>query len=220
VHPESHAIEANWKLVYENYYECYHCGPAHKEYAASHSLALDDERRGVHQQQLAKRAAAAGTSTQTVAGNCLDPASGAALQYYYHRYALIDDYLTGSEDGKAVAPLLGHVTAYDGGGSDVQLGNLTYLLVYPDYVVLYRFTPRSIGLTDAELFWFVRGDAEPEQVDFERMNWLWHVTTLADKEIIERNQKGVASRYYQPGPYSPMEEPTKNLIEWYLQAIA
>ncbi len=216
-HYESHPIEANWKLVYENYYQCYHCSPAHREYAASHSLSLDETRRAAHMEKLEKRATEAGISTETVTG--FADWDHSQPQYYYHRYALYDGYETGSEDGKPVAPLLGQVKNWDGGASDLQLGNLTSLLIYADHVVLYRFTPRSVGLTDAELFWFVRGDAKDEDVDLERMSWLWNVTTIADKAIVERNQQGVSSRYYQPGPYSLMEPAVSGLVEWYLDRI-
>ena len=34
------------------------------------------------------------------------------------------------------------------------------MLNYPDHCVLYRFLPRSLTETDAELVWFVRGDAK------------------------------------------------------------
>jgi hypothetical protein len=48
---------------------------------------------------------------------------------------------------------------------------------------------------------------------------MWDVTSLADKRIIDHNQKGVNSRYYRPGPYAPMEATTRRLSEWYLQQI-
>lgn len=37
-HSASYPVPANWKLALENYLECYHCAPAHKEYSRSHSL--------------------------------------------------------------------------------------------------------------------------------------------------------------------------------------
>ena len=219
-HHEVHPTHANWKLVLENFNECYHCGPAHKEFSASHSLMLDKERQRAFDELIAERAPQAGISADTVGFMQTDKKALTNAPYYYDRYALFKGYLTGSEDGQPVAPLLGEVRQYDGGASNVQLGNLTYLLVYADHVVLYRFTPRAVNLTDAELIWFVRSDADLENdVDIERMIWLWNVTTMADKDIIERNQKGVQSRFYKPGPYSPMETFTINFIKWYLNTL-
>ena len=219
-HFESHPIQANWKLVIENFDECYHCGPAHKEFSASHSLMLDDEKQAKFDELIAQRAPLAGISTDPVSLPQTDEHAITHAPYHYDRYALFDGYLTGSQDGQPVAPLLGDVKQYDGGASNVQLGNLTYLLIYADHVVLYRFTPRGVNLTDADLVWLVRSDASDTDYDLKRMTWLWNVTTVADKEIIERNQNGVLSRYYRPGPYAPMEIYTINFIKWYLRIMA
>ena len=40
------------------------------------------------------------------------------------------------------------------------------------------------------------------------------------KSIIEHNQLGVNSRYYRPGPYTPMEAYTQSFATWYLEQIA
>lgn len=217
-HYESHPIDANWKLAYENFFECYHCGPAHKEYAASHSLSLDQKRRDSYHEKLVERAEQAGISTERV--DVSESISAELPQYYHHRSSLFEGFQTASEDGKPVAPLLGNIKAYDGGASDIAIGSLTFLVAYADHAVLYRFTPRSVDTTDAELFWFVHKDAKHADVDMPRMKWLWHVTTVADKKIIEDNQQGVNSRFYQPGPYSPMESSTAELIDWYLARIS
>ena len=74
--------------------------------------------------------------------------------------------------------------------------------------MLYRFAPRGHYLTDCEITWLVNGSAV-EGKDYNRADliWLWDVTTIADKSIIERNQAGVDSRFYEPGPLSPSMEP-------------
>jgi phenylpropionate dioxygenase-like ring-hydroxylating dioxygenase large terminal subunit len=52
------------------------------------------------------------------------------------------------------------------------------------------------------------------------VTWLWDVTTIADKSIIERNQAGVNSRFYEPGPLSAMEDFTHRFLRWYLHSIS
>ena len=42
-HRESYPVSANWKLVEENYMECYHCAPAHIEYSRFHLYAQPEE---------------------------------------------------------------------------------------------------------------------------------------------------------------------------------
>ena len=87
-------------------------------------------------------------------------------------------------------------------------------------MVLYRFTPLSAHRCDCDITWLVNGDAE-EGKDYDKANviWLWDVTTRADKKIIENNQRGVNSRFYEPGPYSEMEEVTQRFIAWYLDTM-
>jgi Rieske 2Fe-2S family protein len=130
-------------------------------------------------------------------------------------------YVTGSEDGRAVAPLMGDFSDYDGGYSYVDVGPAGFFLAYPDHGVMYLFVPRGPQRTDMELSWLVRGDAVEGRVyDRERLVWLWRVTSEADLRIIEKNQEGVNSRYYRPGPYGPMERQPRRFGAWYLAQIA
>jgi phenylpropionate dioxygenase-like ring-hydroxylating dioxygenase large terminal subunit len=137
------------------------------------------------------------------------------------RYPLYDGVATGSADGRAVAPLMGRFADYDGGATSVHLGPASFLLAYPDHGVIYRFIARTPTTSEMEVVWLVRGDAR-EGVDYDpaRLTWLWTVTSEADKRIIEENQLGVRSRYYEPGPYAPMEYNTRRYIAWYLREIA
>ena len=48
---------------------------------------------------------------------------------------------------------------------------------------------------------------------------MWDRTTIADKKIIEDNQKGVLSSKYQPGPLSKMELGVENFKNWYLETF-
>ena len=87
--------------------------------------------------------------------------------------------------------------------------------------MVYRFTPHDVQSTECEIVWLVRGDAEEgRDYDVERLKWLWDVTTIKDKMIIENNQAGVNSRFYQPGPYAPMEQWCARFVDWYLERIA
>ena len=58
--------------------------------------------------------------------------------------------------------------------------------------------------------------APPRDYDPDRLTWLWDVTTEADKRIIEANQQGVASRFYEPGPLVEMESYTRRFHDAYL----
>ena len=125
--------------------------------------------------------------------------------------------VTGSEDGQAVAPLMGDFTDYDAGFSYVDVGPASTFLAYPDYGVMYLFIPRDVQTTDMEIVWLVAKDAK-EGVDYplDRLIWMWDVTSIADQRIIDHNQKAVKSRYYRPGPYSPTEQLSASMTSRFL----
>jgi Rieske 2Fe-2S family protein len=218
-HRQTYSIDANWKLAVENYTECYHCAPSHPEYTRGHALAKPGARTSEMMEEVMSRAAACGLGEESM--NCVyldEPGFG--MGFAFERYPMWKGHLTGSEDGQAVAPLLGDIKGYDGGTTDFQVGPVTFGLAYCDYVVIYRFTPVSLGRCECDITWLVNGDAEEgKDYDKDRLVWLWDVTTVADKRIIEYNAEGVRSRYYKPGPYSDMEDYTWKFMTWYLQTI-
>ena len=218
-HRQVYPIDANWKLSLENYTECYHCAPAHPEYSRGHSLAKPQTEPDEMLERVMARAASCGLSDKDINRTYMG-VEGFGADYGYERYAMWRGHVTGSEDGQAVAPLMGDIKDYDGGTTDIQVGPVTYGLAYCDHIVIYRFTPVSLHKSECDITWLVNGDAE-EGTDYDRskLTWLWDVTTEADKRIIENNARGVSSRYYQPGTLSTMEEFTGSFISWYLQTI-
>ncbi len=74
--------------------------------------------------------------------------------------------------------------------------------------------------TDCEITWLVNESAvEGKDYNLADLTWLWDVTTIADKRIIERNQAGVDSRFYQPGPLSQMESYQRRFLDWYVATM-
>jgi Rieske 2Fe-2S family protein len=218
-HRQSYPIAANWKLAVENYSECYHCAPAHPEYSLGHGLAMPEEEYADLLTEVMARADACGLSGKSVTAMYLD-ADAFGNDRSYERYPLIRGHLTGSRTGKPVAPLLGDIKDYDGGATDFQIGPVTFALAYCDHVVLYRFTPLSVDSTDCDITWLVNENAEEgRDYNVKELIWLWDITTIADQHIIEHNQQGVSSRFYEPGPYSKMEDFTQRFVEWYLDAV-
>jgi Rieske 2Fe-2S family protein len=217
---QSYAIPANWKLCVENYQECYHCATAHPEYARMHTLMLDRDKRKRVQGTMRSKMQQCGVREMHV--DFIDTAARPGeMGYGYSRTALFDKYRTGSRYGQPVAPLLGNFTDYDGGASDFSFGAFSFLLAYSDHVVCYVFTPVEQDLSNCEIYWLVRGDAqEGSDYDVEELTWLWDVTTKADKKIIVNNAKGVHSKYYEPGPFADMENAERVYVEWLLQELA
>jgi len=216
---QSYPVKSNWKLAVENYKECYHCGPAHPEYSRAHSLALPQERWKEEMEALIAKMPACGLKTSPMNHSYTTGEEFGADRAYEH-YPLLRGHVTGSRDGKPVAPLMGDIKDYDGGAHDFKIGPVLYALAYCDHVVLYRFTPISVDECDCEITWLVNGSAvEGKDYQLDELTWLWDVTTIADKTIIENNQKGVNSRFFEPGPFSTFENATQRWVDWYLETI-
>jgi len=211
-------VPANWKLAVENYLECYHCAPAHLEYSRSHTLKSPQQMQALLP-SMYERAVAAGLPDQVLdltGENAISPGS----EVYYRRYPLFKGFKTGSKTGEPLAPLLGDLTGFDGGATDIVLGILNYLLIYSDHVVGYRFVPRNVQETEIQVVWMVRKDAE-EGRDYssDDLTWLWHVTSQDDERIIRHNQAGVNSHFFQPGPLADMEWAINDFYAFYKAMI-
>jgi Rieske 2Fe-2S family protein len=196
-------VAANWKLALENYHECYHCAGSHPEFSLLHPLSRPGNRR------IGERDVESWPATP----------NGQEVFRVMHS-SLADGVQTGSRDGKALAPPM-VATGSEPECVFAELGFLSAFLAYPDHGVIYRFIPRETLRTEIEVIWLVRGDAEAgRDYDTEALTWLWDVTSIADKTIIENNQAGVLSRAYRPGPFSKMEPATRLYVERYVAEIA
>ena len=217
---KNYPIASNWKLAVENYQECYHCAPAHPEYSLSHSLKIEDEPGfDEAQEKMMNNLESCGLKDIEVNKDFSNKDTDQE-QYAYSRYALFDGYMTGSKDGKPLAPLLGNIKEFNQGCSDFNIGPVSYFLAYCDHIVGYIFTPTSQDQCQCDIYWLVNKDAkENKDYDKEKLMWLWDVTTYADETIIVNNQKGVNSIKYQSGPYTDKEQSTRRFIKWYLSEL-
>lgn len=218
VHTETYPIAANWKLALENQVECYHCAPSHPEFFKVHSQGRADI--AAARLEVLDRAAAQAIDIPS-RDRWAQQATPGQEADYCNRYAMWRGAATASEDGRLVAPLMGF-TEPDGGFTIFYVGPLNHFLAYADYGAIFRYAPRSVDRTDLVVTWLVRGDAvDGDDFDVDRLTWLWRITAAADQRIVEANQQGVASRFYEPGPYAlPIENSTNRLIDWYLASIA
>ncbi len=216
-----YAINGNWKLVAENYQECYHCGPAHQEYSKRHVFARPQAQREAADQAMAARDAELGIGLTDV--DCFAEDAGLGHESADScRSALLDGYLTGSRDGQLVAPLMGEFKGKrsDGGFSFLDVGPTSNFVAYPDYGLIYRTIPLTASKTAFELIWLVDENAV-EGTDYrtDDVAWMWDYTSLEDKKIIEFNQAGVNSAFFEPGPYTPMESDAARFVDWYISSM-
>jgi phenylpropionate dioxygenase-like ring-hydroxylating dioxygenase large terminal subunit len=214
-------IDANWKLVDENYQECYHCGPAHREYSKRHVFARPQEARVDADAVMCERDRELGIALDDIDHFALSARRGQEAADC-SRSAMVDGCVTGSEDGRPVAPLMGAFKGkdYDGGFMFVDVGVTTNCVAYPDYGLIYRTVPLTVDKTAFELIWLVDPEAvEGRDYEADKLIWMWDHTSLEDKKIIELNQAGVNSAFFEPGPYTPMEDDAARYIEWYIASM-
>mgnify|MGYP000321270735 CR=1 FL=1 len=211
-------IQANWKLVVENYQECYHCAPSHKDFAKVHAMAQSLERFDAQKEAFIKNSD--GYVRTKVSPFYFDQAKDGEEGYQYDRNPLLTGRKSGSKGGKPVAPLLGKLKVYEEASSEFMVGPITFFLIYDDHMLAYRFLPETHETSHCDLYWFVRDDAvEGKDYDLEELTWLWQVTILDDEKIIENNQKGVDSRYYTPGRLSEWESFPQHFLNFYLNSL-
>ncbi len=210
-----HPTRANWKLAIENFEECYHCEPVHKSLVTvqwwQQAHVLSDEQVA----DIAEEVARHNHSELQQQGNQQQNS------YTMNRH-LAPGYVTGSLDGKPVAPLILDEWTHMRRGATTGFST-SFFAAYDDHIAVARFTPRDILMTDVEIFWLVKGDAKDDEVDVERMMELWDVTYREDLWIVENNQHGIRnSRYNYAGgqPYARREGGPAGFIKWYMTEIA
>lgn len=213
-------VHANWKLVMENFHECYHCGPAHRSLVTAHPFwdgTMPAERRDRLIKDLERfapkkyRQPEQGGMASANQGSILGVPAGAILNV---------GFATGSLDGKPVAPLVPTKTEYThtrwSASTTWALGNIQ---CYDDYVAVVRHTPRDVGMTDVEILWLVNATAK-EGRDYkpERVMALWDLTEREDRWIVE-NQMGYLSSGYRVGRYALSEGATRFMQSYMKEAV-
>lgn len=206
-------IRTNWKLIAENFRECYHCGPAHPEYC---NAVIGANLRESVDEVLAER-----RIEWQKKGLAIDTVDFENDSFHFAiRYPLRPGVQSYSLDRKPIAIPMGDHKDYDAG----VLG----LVVYPnfwmdavsDYMWTMRLTAVSPSCTILDLAWLVDGAAK-EGVDYttERLIEFWKITGEQDWTLCENNFRGVESSHYQPGPYAPVELDVSRYIDWYIERM-
>ena len=178
-------VRANWKLIFQNYSECYHCPGVHPMLSkvSPYDSAENDLCEG------------------PFLGGFMAINKGASLTMSGNACALpVGD----------VPPALG----FDAAGQGENHERVFYysifpnmlLSMHPDYVMVHLIWPLAPDRTRVVCDWlfhpqaFGRSDFHPnDAVEF------WDKTNREDWHVCELSQQGIGSRTYRPGPYSPRE---------------
>jgi Rieske 2Fe-2S family protein len=168
-------VRANWKLIFENYSECYHCPLVHP--ALSKLTPYDSAENDLSEGPFLGgfMPITKGHSLTMSGGVCAMPVGDIKAEDH-HRvfyYSIFPNML---------------------------------LSLHPDYVMVHQVWPKTPQRTAISCDWFFHPDAFG-RADFHPEDAIafWDMTNRQDWHVCELSQQGIASRAYQPGPYSPRE---------------
>jgi Rieske 2Fe-2S family protein len=170
-------VQANWKLLFQNYSECYHCSPVHPE--------------------LVKLSPATSGENDLIEG----PYLGGYMTLNEHAGSMT---MSGRACGIPVSDELDaddrqRVYYY-------SIFPNTLLSLHPDYVMFHTMWPEGPRRTRITCEWLFNPDTlTDDSFDPDDGVRFWDMTNRQDWHICEQSQLGVASPAYQPGPYSPRE---------------
>ena len=181
----SHAydLDCNWKVVLENYHECYHCPLIHPELCQVSPPASGDNFE-------------------------LDGAwVGGTMDLKDHAATMS---LDGHSDGVPIPGLDGErlrTVAYLG-----LFPNLL-LSLHPDYVMTHLVEPLAADRSHVICTWYFPPEATDQPgfdpgyaVDF------WDTTNRQDWSACESVQRGITSPHFQPGPLAPAEDAVYHVV--------
>jgi Rieske 2Fe-2S family protein len=188
---ESHEydVEANWKVIVENYQECYHCPSIHPELCR---VSPPDS------------------------GDNLPPQGDWVGGFMDLREGMATMSLDGSSSGSVMTRLdevEQRTVMYL-----AVLPNMLISL-HPDYVMTHLLTPISSGKTRIRCSWaFPRAAAEAEGFDPAYAVDFWDLTNRQDWAACESVQRGMAAPGYRPGPLAPAEDGVYDFVTFVAKA--
>ncbi|HET9746222.1 MAG TPA: aromatic ring-hydroxylating dioxygenase subunit alpha [Chitinophagaceae bacterium] len=210
---KNYTLHANWKLVAENFRECYHCGGAHPEYC--NAVIGANLREDTNELTLARQKVWNEKGLET---KLVEVTEGTTT--YAIRYPLRPGIESYSVDGKKVSHPMGLHKDHDAGVVGLVNYPNFWMDAVSDYIWTMRVTPVKPSTTDVQFCWLVDAQAvEGKDYTIERLTEFWEITGDQDGKLCENNFKGILSDAYSPGPYAPVEDQVVNFVDWCVKQL-
>jgi Rieske 2Fe-2S family protein len=176
-------LACNWKVVLENYHECYHCPLIHPELCQVSPPASGDNFE-------------------------LDGAwVGGTMDLKDHAVTMS---LDGHSDG---VPIPGLDTGRLRTVAYLGLFPNLLLSLHPDYVMTHLVEPLGPALSHVVCSWYFPPEAtERPGFDPSYAVEFWDRTNRQDWAACESVQRGMASPHFQPGPLAPAEDAVYHVV--------
>jgi len=177
-------VQANWKLLAENFSECFHCPPVHPELCRVVTAYQEAGAWGLRPSQRAEYKA--GAATLTLDGSSrLAPFSGlneAEKQTLYVPEMVLPNLFLNIQPDYVNSHLM------------FPTGPQSVRIVYD-----WLFEPRHLPLSEDDLAHYVA---------------LWDITNKQDARNCEWQQEGMRSREFRHGHYVPQEFDCHRFAQW------
>jgi phenylpropionate dioxygenase-like ring-hydroxylating dioxygenase large terminal subunit len=200
-----YTTEANWKINAETFQECYHCTPVHANSLAKIQVKDEDYQKAY--EDVSQSTPDEGEQFLIFCPDLREGGWAPGVETLTLDGRLICSKLLG--DTRQPPQLLSWFPNFSVG-------------VYPDHAIVIDWVPISPRQTAFRTRWLVHENAvEDQDYDLAKVMEMAEKFNLEDKRMVERQQQGVNSRGYQPGPYNiPLEDPTRQWMAQYLREIS
>jgi Rieske 2Fe-2S family protein len=179
-------VKANWKLLAENFSECFHCPPVHPQFCRIVTAYQEAGAWGLRGAPEPRPEYRPGAQTLTLDGSARLPAFSGLNQ----------------DEKKRLYT------------ADMVLPNL-FLNVHPDYVnsqLMFPTGPQSVRMVYE---WLFEPQHLPlAEADLEHYVALWDITNRQDAQNCEWQQLGLQSREFRHGVYVAQEFDAHRFAQW------
>jgi Rieske 2Fe-2S family protein len=177
-------VQANWKLLAENFSECFHCPPVHPELCRVVTAYQEAGAWGLREKET-KPEFKPGAVTLTLDGSARIPSF---------------ENLSKKEKSTPYIPWM--------------LPPNLFLNVQPDYVNSHMMFPTGPESVRIVYDWLFEPAHMPRGADLEHYTALWEITNRQDARNCEWQQQGIQSRAFEHGHYVPQEFDCHRFAEW------
>ena len=187
---KEYSVNGNWKLVIQNYCECYHCPILHPELAAIHNYM--GGRNDLHDGPFLGGYMDFNDDKNSITASgelCCPPLDGVKdenLNRVYY-YAIFPNML---------------------------------LSLHPEYVMYHTVCPDGVDKCKVTCSWlFAKDVVESGKYNTKDAIDFWDMTNKQDWYISELSQLGIQSKKYSPAPYSGQESLLAAFDRYYLSEL-
>jgi Rieske 2Fe-2S family protein len=185
-------VKANWKLLVENFAECFHCPPVHPELCRVVTAYQDAGAWGLRKRKEEKAEFAPGAATLTMDGTSRLPAFSG---------------LNEEEKKSLYIPQM--------------LPPNLFLNIQPDYVNSHMMFPTGPESVRIVYDWLFEPRHLPlAEADLQHYVALWEVTNAQDARNCEWQQQGIHALPFEHGHYVPQEFDAHRFAQWIRQGLS